>query len=246
MLDEQPADVFAGSAGGEPVQPVMGDGGCGGQAGEERGHVRLPDPGQAAVRPAHALQRCGHRRQLRADLPAGGVGEEPVDGVGQSAGPAATAGVELGLRAVAPAVDVDPDARAAAAGRPAVNPAGQHPLVTAGAAARPAARGPVAGGANPPVRPRGDRPVVPAAARAGRPPVRLVRGSRSRHRREPAGLAGRSARPGTARGQPVGAGPRPWPPRGARGTARTGRSGCTRGCRRARRTSAPGSVPAPT
>ncbi len=90
--------------------------------------------------------------------------------------PTAPAVVELGLRAAAATVDVEPDARALPTGRLLVDDAGKDALVAAGASTSSALSLLVAVGADASVRPARHGLVVLPAAAAGLGPTRRILG----------------------------------------------------------------------
>jgi len=175
MLHQQPADVLAGGMGRQRVQDVVSDRGPDGQSGQESPDMALVDPGQAAVGAGHGFQGRGNRLQLRGHGAGPGAGQEPVNGRPEDTGPASPAGVQFGFGAAAGAVQVEPDAAAAPAGRAVIDASGQDSPVAAGAGAGDPLGGLIAVTADAGVRPGGrDLMVFPAASARLRPPVRIA------------------------------------------------------------------------
>jgi hypothetical protein len=69
--------------------------------------VRLSDPGDAAVRPSHLLERAGQRHQPVGDRAGLGIGKQFVDQVAERAAPASAFCSELGFGAATSAVEVE-------------------------------------------------------------------------------------------------------------------------------------------
>jgi hypothetical protein len=194
VLDQQPADVLAGGMGRRRVQGVVSDGGPDGEFCQESLDVALVDPGQAAIGACHGFQGRGHRLQRRGHGAGLGAGQQPVDGCPEDTGPASPAGVQFGFGSAAGAVQVEPDAAAAPAGRATTGASGQDSLVAAGAGAGDPLGGLIAVPADAGVRPGGRDLVVFAAASARLgPPVRVAGLAGPTH---PVGLAGRARHPG--------------------------------------------------
>src|SRR3954470_1260723 len=93
----------------------MGEGGVAGQLTQNRLHVGLTDPCQAAVGSLHCCQRVDDHLQLRCEHAGVGVGQKPLGGCAEHAALASSAAVELGFVAATDAVDVELDATTAPA-----------------------------------------------------------------------------------------------------------------------------------
>ena len=92
MLDEQVAHVVGRAARRQLVKHLMGERGVAGQLTQNRLHMGLTDPCQAAVGSLHCCQRVDDHLQLRCEHAGVGVGQKPLGGCVEHAALASSAG----------------------------------------------------------------------------------------------------------------------------------------------------------